>query len=76
MISSIVAVLGSIVTVATLLVWLPIFPGSVHLVREPGANLARFVVPEQPVVDEDARQPIADGPMNQQRGYGRIDAAG
>ena len=36
----------------------------------------RFVVAQQPVVDEDARQPIADGAMDQHRGHRGIDAAG
>ena len=46
-----------------------------QLLAEPLLNLVRFVVTQQPVVDEDARQPIADRAMNQHRRDGRIHAA-
>ena len=42
---------------------------------EPLADLRRFVEPQHAVVDEDARQPIADRAVDEQRGDGRIDAA-
>ena len=47
----------------------------VQLLAEALLDLIRLVVAQQPVVHEDARQPIADGPVNQHRGDGGIDAA-
>ena len=40
-----------------------------------GHDLIALVEPEQAVVDEDARQPIADGAMEQRRDHRGIDAA-
>ena len=42
---------------------------------EPPPNLLRFVEPHDAVVDEDARQPVADGAMDEERGDGRVHAA-
>ena len=42
---------------------------------EAAADLLGLVQPHHAVVDEDARQPIADGAMDQQRRDRRIDAA-
>ena len=42
---------------------------------EPPADLRRFVEPQHAVVDEDARQPIADRAVDEQRRDRRIDAA-
>src|SRR5690606_28117996 len=36
--------------------------------------LFELVFPKQAVVDEDANQPVTDGPVNQQGGYRRVDA--
>ena len=38
-------------------------------------DLVGLVVAQQAVVHEDAGQPVADGPVDQHRGDGRIDAA-
>ena len=38
-------------------------------------NLLGFVLPQHAVVDEDAREPVADGAVDEQRRDGRIDAA-
>ena len=38
-------------------------------------DLLRFVLPHHAVVDEDARQPIADGAVDEHRRDGRVDAA-
>src|SRR5438270_674764 len=42
---------------------------------EASADLFWFVEPQHAVVHEDARQAIADGAVNEQRGDGRIHAA-
>ena len=47
----------------------------VQLLAEPLLDLVRLVVPQQPVVDEDARQTIADRAVHQHRGDGGIHAA-
>ena len=39
-------------------------------------DLLGLVLAEQPVVDEDARQLVADRLVDEQRGDGRVDAAG
>ena len=39
-------------------------------------HLGRLVLSEQAVVDEDAGQPVADRLVHEQRGDGRVDAAG
>ena len=49
--------------------------GSCSFSREALVDLVRFVVAQQPVVDEDAGQPVADGAVNQHRRDRRIDAA-
>ena len=46
-----------------------------QLVSKPLLNLVRFVVTEQSVVDEDARQSIANRAMNEHRRDGRIHTA-
>ena len=46
-----------------------------HLLREALDDLVRLVVPQQAVVDEDARQAIADRAVNEHRGDSGIDAA-
>ena len=46
-----------------------------QLLAEPLLNLVRLVVAQQPVVDEDAGEPVADRAMDQHRRDGRIDAA-
>jgi hypothetical protein len=47
----------------------------VHLFGEPVTNLARLFVPQQPVVHEDAGEPVADGAMDQQRRHRGIHPA-
>ena len=42
---------------------------------EPFANLRRFVLPQDAVVDEDTREAIANSPVNEQGCHRRVDAA-
>ena len=39
-------------------------------------DLLALVQPQQPVVDEDAGEPVADGAVHQRGGDRRVDAAG
>ena len=48
----------------------------VEVVAEGGDHLLALVLAHQPVVDEHAGQPVADRPVDEQRGDARIDAAG
>ena len=53
-----------------------------HLQRHAGGldevalDLLRLARPEQAVVDEHAREAVADGPLHEGRGHRRVDAAG
>ncbi len=47
----------------------------VHVLREGVHHLLRLVQAQQPVVDEDAGELLADGAMDQRRRHRRIDAA-
>ena len=47
-----------------------------QLLGEALADLVGLVVAQQAVVDEDARQPVADGAVDEHRGDRRVDAAG
>ena len=48
----------------------------VEVVAEGGLDLGALVVAHQAVVDEHARQLVADGPVDQRRGDGGVHAAG
>jgi len=48
----------------------------VVLVAERLDNLFRLVLAHHPVVDEHARELVADGFVHEQRGNGRVDTAG
>jgi hypothetical protein len=48
-------------------------PGGGH---EVALDLLGLALPEQPVVDEDAGQLLADRPLHERRGDGRVDPAG
>ena len=41
-----------------------------------GLDLLALALAQQPVVDEDAGEVVADGPVHERRGDGRVDAAG
>ena len=46
-----------------------------QVLLERRAQQLRLLLAHQPVVDVDARQPVADGAMDERRGDGRVDAA-